>query len=105
MKVKVHLVIPKEIMPEVDPIAGKRGRCRSIAETAHEKLERERFVNLLEPTKSWLCRLPDLQPPPAFGDAFGRQTKVLAMLVYLRLIAIEIAITLLITDREMHFRR
>lgn len=46
MKVKAHLVIPKEIIEEVDQIAGKRGRSLFIAEAALEKLEREHFLTL-----------------------------------------------------------
>jgi metal-responsive CopG/Arc/MetJ family transcriptional regulator len=62
MKVKAHLVIPKEILDEVDQIAGKRGRSLFIAEAALEKLERERFLKILEETRgAWVDkRHPDL---------------------------------------------
>jgi metal-responsive CopG/Arc/MetJ family transcriptional regulator len=43
MKVKAHLVLPKEILEEVDQIAGKRGRSLFIAEAALEKLEPQGF--------------------------------------------------------------
>jgi hypothetical protein len=63
MKVKAHLVIPKEILEEVDQIAGKRGRSLFIAEAALEKLERERFLKILEETRgAWVDkRHPDLR--------------------------------------------
>jgi hypothetical protein len=63
MKVKAHLVIPKEILDEVDQIAGKRGRSLFIAEAALEKLERERFLKILEETRgAWADkRHPDLR--------------------------------------------
>ena len=63
MKVKAHLVIPKEILDEVDQVAGKRGRSLFIAEAALEKLERERFLKVLEETRgAWADkRHPDLR--------------------------------------------
>jgi hypothetical protein len=48
MKVKAHLVLPKEILEEVDQIAGKRGRRLFIAEAALEKLELKPW-NFLQP--------------------------------------------------------
>lgn len=51
MKAKAHLVLPREILEEVDRMAGKRKRSLFIAEAAREKLERERFLKALEQTK------------------------------------------------------
>jgi hypothetical protein len=51
MKTKTHLVLPQEILEEVDRIAGKRGRSHFIAQATQEKLERERFLRTLEETK------------------------------------------------------
>ncbi len=54
MKAKAHLVLPREILEEVDQIAGKRKRSLFIAAATREKLERERFLKTLEETKgSW----------------------------------------------------
>ncbi len=54
MKTKAHLVIPGEILEEVDKIAGKRRRSLFIAEATQEKLERERFLKTLdETTGAW----------------------------------------------------
>ena len=50
MKTKAHLVIPGEILEEVDKIAGKRRRSLFIAEATQEKLERERFLKTLDET-------------------------------------------------------
>jgi hypothetical protein len=63
MKVKAHLVIPKEILEEVDQIAGKRGRSLFIAKATLEKLEREHFLKILEETRgAWADkRHPDLR--------------------------------------------
>jgi metal-responsive CopG/Arc/MetJ family transcriptional regulator len=43
MKTKAHLVAPREILEEVDQIAGKRKRSLFIAEATREKLQKERF--------------------------------------------------------------
>ena len=51
MKTKTHLVLPQEILEEVDQIAGKKKRSLFIAEAAREKLERERFLRILDETK------------------------------------------------------
>jgi hypothetical protein len=63
MKSKAHLVIPEEILAEVDRIAGKRRRSLFIAEATREKLERERFLKVLEETKgAWTDKNhPDLK--------------------------------------------
>ncbi len=50
MKIKAHLAIPEDILAEVDKVAGKRRRSLFIVEAAREKLERERFLKVLEAT-------------------------------------------------------
>jgi hypothetical protein len=74
MKVKAHLVIPKEILEEVDQIAGKRGRSLFIAEAALEKLDRERFLKILEETRgAWADkRHPDLRSPQDMEAYLGK---------------------------------
>ena len=63
MKTKAHLVIPHEILEEVDQIAGKRKRTLFIAEATREKLERERFLKILDETQgAWSDKNhPDLK--------------------------------------------
>jgi metal-responsive CopG/Arc/MetJ family transcriptional regulator len=51
MKAKAHLVIPQEILEEVDQLAGKKRRSLFIAQAALEKLEKERFLKALEETQ------------------------------------------------------
>ena len=51
MKTKAHLVIPHEVLEEVDRIAGKRKRSLFITEATREKLERELFLKTLDETK------------------------------------------------------
>ena len=63
MKTKAHLVIPHEVLEEVDKIAGKRKRSLFITEATREKLERELFLRTLEETKgAWTDKNhPDLR--------------------------------------------
>jgi metal-responsive CopG/Arc/MetJ family transcriptional regulator len=63
MKTKAHLVIPHDILEEVDQIAGKRKRSLFIAQATREKLERERFLKTLEETQgAWSDKNhPDLK--------------------------------------------
>jgi hypothetical protein len=63
MKTKAHLVLPRDILEEVDQIAGKRKRSLFIAEATREKLQRERFSKALEETQgAWNDRNhPDLK--------------------------------------------
>jgi hypothetical protein len=51
MKTKAHLVFPRNILDQVDEIAGKRKRSLFIVEATQEKLERERFLRTLDETK------------------------------------------------------
>ena len=63
MKTKAHLVIPQDILEEVDQVAGKRRRSSFIAEATREKLERERFLKVLDETQgAWSDKNhPDLK--------------------------------------------
>ncbi len=63
MKTKAHLVIPHDILEEVDQIAGKRKRSLFIAEATREKLQRERFLKILDETQgAWSDKNhPDLK--------------------------------------------
>jgi dTDP-glucose pyrophosphorylase len=65
MKMKAHLVLPREILEEVDKIAGKRRRSLFIAEATQEKLERDQFLKTLEETKgAWTDKNhPELRTP------------------------------------------
>ena len=63
MKTKAHLVIPHDILEEVDQIAGKRKRSLFIAEATREKLQKERFLKTLDETQgAWSDKNhPDLK--------------------------------------------
>jgi len=51
VKTKAHLVLPRDLLEEVDQIAGKRKRSLFIAEATREKLQKERFLKTLEETQ------------------------------------------------------
>lgn len=65
MKIKTHIAIPEDILAEVDQVAGKRQRSHFIAEATREKLERARFLKVLETTGgSWSDKMhPELRTP------------------------------------------
>ncbi len=50
MESKNHLVIPPEVLEEVDKIAGKKKRGLFMTEATREKLGKERFLKTLEET-------------------------------------------------------
>ena len=51
MKAKAHIVLNSCILDEIDLIAGKRRRSFFIEEATREKLEKEKFLKVLEETK------------------------------------------------------
>ena len=54
MRKKAHLVIPLDVLEEVDKVAGKRKRSLYIADATREKLERDRFLRaLMESQGAW----------------------------------------------------
>ena len=67
----------KEILKEVDQIAGKKGRSLFIAEATLEKLERERFLKILEETQgAWTNRRhSDLQSSKDMKDYVWKSRK------------------------------
>ena len=51
MKAKAHIVMNHDILNEIDRVAGKRRRSFFIEEATREKLEKEKFLKVLEETK------------------------------------------------------
>jgi len=76
MNIKTHLAIPEEILSEVDQIAGKRRRSLFIAEATREKLERARFLKILETTGgAWSDKMhPELKTAKSI-DSFVREKR------------------------------
>ncbi len=45
---RTHVVLPDEILDEIDKLVGKRKRSQFLAEAALEKLKRMEFLRVLE---------------------------------------------------------
>lgn len=48
MNVRTNLLLPKELVDEVDRYAGPRGRSRYVAEALSERLRRDRLRGAIE---------------------------------------------------------
>ena len=54
MNVRTNLLLPKELVDEVDHFAGARGRSRYVAEALRARLKRDRLREMIERTAgSW----------------------------------------------------
>jgi Arc/MetJ-type ribon-helix-helix transcriptional regulator len=47
-KERTHIVLPTELVAQIDALVGKRGRSRFIAEAAQERLQREHMLKVLD---------------------------------------------------------
>lgn len=50
MTVRTNLLLPKELVEEVDRYAGPRGRSRYVAEAIADRLRRDRLVTVVRQT-------------------------------------------------------
>jgi metal-responsive CopG/Arc/MetJ family transcriptional regulator len=50
MNVRTNLLLPKELVDEVDHFAGARGRSRYVAEALRARLKRDRLREMIEKT-------------------------------------------------------
>lgn len=50
MNVRTNLLLPKELVEEVDHFAGERGRSRYVAEALRARLRRDRLKEAIEKT-------------------------------------------------------
>lgn len=48
MSKRTHMVIPEQIVEEIDTLVGKRGRSSFLTETAWKKVRRLRMLNALK---------------------------------------------------------
>ena len=51
---RAHVVLPEEMIEEIDRVAGKRGRSRFIEEAVADKLRRARLLKALHETAGML---------------------------------------------------
>lgn len=76
MKVKTHIAIPEDILAEVDQVAGKRQRSHFIAEATREKLERARFLKVLETTGgAWSDKMHSELRTPRSVESYVREKR------------------------------
>jgi hypothetical protein len=50
MNVRTNLLLPKELVEEVDRFAGQRGRSRYVAEALRARVKRDRLREIVEQT-------------------------------------------------------
>jgi metal-responsive CopG/Arc/MetJ family transcriptional regulator len=50
MNVRTNLLLPKDLVEEVDRVAGPRGRSRYVAEALRAKVKRDRLREAIERT-------------------------------------------------------
>lgn len=50
MNVRTNLLLPRELVDEVDRFAGERGRSRYVAEALRARLKRDRLKEAIEKT-------------------------------------------------------
>jgi metal-responsive CopG/Arc/MetJ family transcriptional regulator len=50
MNVRTNLLLPKELVEEVDRFAGERGRSRYVAEALRQRLKRDRLREMIDAT-------------------------------------------------------
>jgi metal-responsive CopG/Arc/MetJ family transcriptional regulator len=50
MNVRTNLLLPKELVEEVDHFAGERGRSRYVAEALRLRLKRDRLREMIDKT-------------------------------------------------------
>lgn len=51
---RTHIIVPEELIEEIDRIAGKRKRSRFVEEAIREKLEREALGRAMKEVKGML---------------------------------------------------
>jgi metal-responsive CopG/Arc/MetJ family transcriptional regulator len=55
---RTNLTLPKELMAEVDELAGPRGRSRYVAEAVAQRVKRDRLGNAIRDTAGILVGTP-----------------------------------------------
>jgi len=54
LKQRTHVIIPSELVTEIDELVGKRARSRFLTELAAQEVKRLRLLRALErPTPAW----------------------------------------------------
>ena len=67
---RTHLVLPDDLIKDVDELVGKRKRSQFIAEATRERLRKERLLAALEETagKLDMSRHPEWETPEKVAE-------------------------------------
>jgi metal-responsive CopG/Arc/MetJ family transcriptional regulator len=76
--IRTHVLLPKDVVEEIDRSVGERRRSGFLAEAAREKLERQRRVQTLERFAGWLkdVDIPGWETPEATAEWVHRQRRI-----------------------------
>ena len=70
---RTHLILPEELLREIDSLVGRRKRSRFVEKAVREKLKREKLISALEKTAGVLS--PEEHPEWATLDKVAEWVK------------------------------
>jgi hypothetical protein len=76
--VRTHVLLPKDVVEEIDRSVGERRRSGFLAEAAREKLARQRRKEALEQFAGWLkdVDVPGWETPESTAEWVRRQRRI-----------------------------
>jgi metal-responsive CopG/Arc/MetJ family transcriptional regulator len=76
--IRTHVLLPKDVVEEIDRSVGERQRSAFLTEAAREKLERQRRLQTLERFAGWLkdVDIPGWETPEAAAEWVHRQRRI-----------------------------
>jgi metal-responsive CopG/Arc/MetJ family transcriptional regulator len=68
--IRTHVLLPKDLLDDIDCVAGRRGRSRFIAKATHEYLKRLRRVVAAEAVAGSLAKnhIPEWDTPESAAE-------------------------------------
>jgi hypothetical protein len=77
-EIRVHVVMPKAVIDELDELVGARRRRGFLAEAARQTLECQRRAQTLERFAGWLkdADIPGWETPEATAEWVRRQRRI-----------------------------
>jgi hypothetical protein len=76
--IRTHVLLPKDVVEEIDRRVGERRRSGFLAEAAREKLDRQRRMQALERFAGWLkdVDVPGWETPESTAEWVRRQRRI-----------------------------
>jgi hypothetical protein len=76
--IRTHVLLPRDVVEEIDRRVGERRRSGFLAEAAREKLERQGRAQTLERYAGWLkdVDVPGWETPEATAEWVHRQRRI-----------------------------